>query len=446
METTSIKQLKTIKDQLRVSLKNISPSTYGSQTFGGESEYTARGVVAGIDALTTDLGGLIRAPKRFIQLSSHAERVSLAQQFTNLKKHVDAKQISQVVTTLEQIKPVLRAYGVRTSKGRQEEFVTHIDDMQRKCESLREFIDTLGAKKTEAESLNVDISSVYEDLSTKLDELENRNKQISNIFDESQSNSEIISEKRTKSDEELEEIRSLLIEAKSAKETIEQFSKRVDKRESQLDKQENTTVAYEETLKNYGIAQKKILNEAGRLIESAKTALEYKTAEGISAAFSEKYRESKEDKSTLAWVGSAGVFLVIAVAIGIWIVWEKDLQLDTIVGRLSLIPVLIGASWFCASQYIKQRNIAEDYAYKSVLAKSIVGFSEQLSNENNKGEEYSHYIKSVLSEIHHDPLRKHGTKEKGVDKKPRDIESIVKDIELIKSVSEKFSKNQTKSN
>ena len=42
-----------------------------------------------------------------------------------------------------------------------------------------------------------------------------------------------------------------------------------------------------------------------------------------------------------------------------------------------------------------------------VLAKSIVGFSEQLKkNGTENNEEYIHYIKTSLEEIHKDPLRK----------------------------------------
>jgi hypothetical protein len=31
----------------------------------------------------------------------------------------------------------------------------------------------------------------------------------------------------------------------------------------------------------------------------------------------------------------------------------------------------ISVAWFCAGQYTKLRNIAEDYAYKTMLAQSI---------------------------------------------------------------------------
>jgi hypothetical protein len=48
--------------------------------------------------------------------------------------------------------------------------------------------------------------------------------------------------------------------------------------------------------------------------------------------------------------------------------------------------------------------LAEDYAYKAVLTKSIVAFSEELRKKDETG--YSEYISTVLKEIHQDPLRK----------------------------------------
>lgn len=130
------------------------------------------------------------------------------------------------------------------------------------------------------------------------------------------------------------------------------------------------------------------------------------------------------------------MFLVVAVAIGVWIVSDKELSIETIVARVSLLPMLIAGSWFSATQYIKQKNIAEDYAYKSVLTKSMVGFSEQLSSDSSKGEEYSHYIKSVLSEIHNDPLRKHGER----DGKKDPEENKVDLSKHLKEMSEMYKK------
>ena len=57
----------------------------------------------------------------------------------------------------------------------------------------------------------------------------------------------------------------------------------------------------------------------------------------------------------------------------------------------------------------------DNYTYKMVLAKSIVGFSEQLNNGHDNSVEYKNYIQLALSEIHQDPLRKRSKTDKDVD-------------------------------
>ena len=92
---------------------------------------------------------------------------------------------------------------------------------------------------------------------------------------------------------------------------------------------------------------------------------------------------------------------------GLWILQTAPDQIGLLIGRISLLPLPIIGAIFCANQYTKQKNIIEDYAYKMVLSKAIVGFSEQLKkNGSDTNEEYVHYIKTALEEIHKYPLRK----------------------------------------
>lgn len=113
----------------------------------------------------------------------------------------------------------------------------------------------------------------------------------------------------------------------------------------------------------------------------------------------------------MLWIVGAVVFIVIAISLGVWITFDKIDDTHLVLGRVAIIPLPILAAIFCSNQYVKQKNLIEDYAYKTVLAKSIVGFSEQLKKDasEDKGE-YIHYIKVALEEIHKDPLRKRNTK------------------------------------
>jgi len=423
MTTSSIEQLIEIKDELRKSLPNIKVSEFGDSKYGPENEYTAKGVIAGLDALITDLASLTKAPTKFIQASNHNERTQLVQIFRKSLTDVNNKNLASIAESIDQIKPLMRVYGVRQNGDRKEEFVSHIDELQRKALEFTENLGTFSETINSLDNIKSQIDAYHGNLKERLSQLESEEGRLQKLIEEIEEKNEKINSLLDKFAKQSVEIESLLTDSRSHEEIIDSFSKKVIQREDQLKEQEHRTEKFNEALAQYKYIQEKYLEEASELIESAKIALEYKTAEGLSAAFTEKYNESKNDGSTKGWIIASALFLIAAIGIGIWTVSEKDLEIEAIVARVSLIPMLIAGAWFGASQYIKQKNLAEDYAYKSVLTKSMVGFSEQLSGDKRKGEEYTHYIKSVLNEIHNDPLRRHGIKniyDKVEEKKSKD--------------------------
>ena len=161
-------------------------------------------------------------------------------------------------------------------------------------------------------------------------------------------------------------------------------------------------------------AQKDIINrlhnnlkESETRIKQSKQALGYTTTQGLSTAFNQRYKNTNNKWIMLGFPLGALLFLVASICLGIWLTAGDEISISALIVRISLIPILLSGSFFCASQYTRQKRIAEDYAYKAVLTESLVGFSEQLSNEQNKGEEYTLYIKTVLSQLLVDPQRKH---------------------------------------
>lgn len=408
---TTIVQLRGFRDSIRESIKQIKAADYGDLKYGQEQEYTAKGLIGCVNALVTDLAALLKNPSRFIQLTNYSDRQTIANHFANLNSYVTSKDLTSIATTVDQIKVTMRSFGVRHSIERKEEFLAHVDDMQRKCIELTSYLDELNTIKEKSESLSSEIDQKHEEISSAQTNLVTKTEEIDSLLDQVDDMRKSAKSLLAADEDNSDEIKELLNESKSHKELIDTFAKRIESREAQLDNQEEKTKGYLASLADYSNQQDLHLSKAKELIESAKLALEYKTAEGLSAAFATKYKELKDEKSSYFWIGAAAVFIAVAIGVGVWIVWEKNLSLETIIGRLSLLPILLGATWFCAGQYIKLRNLAEDYAYKSVLAKSMVGFSEQLSNTSAKNEEYSHYIKSVLYEMHNDPLgrRKNGS-------------------------------------
>lgn len=231
----------------------------------------------------------------------------------------------------------------------------------------------------------------------------------------------------------------------SKTEIFNQIEKQTKEQKTILDNNANTIVEHEKTIEIYKETYSEKLLEAEKLIEEAKLALNYKNAEGLSAAFSSQLTNASNNWKTISWIVGASAFIMATLLIGIWIVtgWGMDYNamdgnntrmIYNLIGRLSMIPFTVAGAIFCANQYTKQKNIIEDYAYKTVLAKSIIAFSEELREKSP--ERYAEYLSTILKEIHQDPLRK-----RGKDKEPISLKesqgTIEKVIELLQSAINK---------
>lgn len=375
MDTLTITQLRTHRDEIKKNLRGIKISEYAGQKFGNEQEYVAKGIVAGIEAILIDISALTGATSKFIQKSTHFERTQLVQYITDLSSYVSNKDLQQLALTIDQIKPVIRDIGIRHTNERKDAFDDYINDLQKNASNLSQNINYVAAIKSEGSELKEKIDSLHHQLTEKLDSLNEQEETLEQLIASSTENREklegMLSDDQTRS----EKIEELLSTSKIHSEVIGGFSKKISARESQLEDQEVSTDKYSEKLQEFESSHEEYLASANQLIEKSKLALEYTTAEGLSAAFTAQYNRANGSPSKIGWLISASVFVVASVGIGIWVAFEQGLELPAVVSRISLLPILIGDAWFSAGQYVKQKNIAEDYAYKSVLAKSIETFA-----------------------------------------------------------------------
>ncbi|MBN2890353.1 MAG: hypothetical protein JXL97_00665 [Bacteroidales bacterium] len=171
------------------------------------------------------------------------------------------------------------------------------------------------------------------------------------------------------------------------------------------------------------------------LINQAEKALNLKSAEGVSAAFSSYLTSSNDKKNLRNWMIGASVFILSALALTVWIVSGKWIEhpdaISSIIGRVVAVAISITGATFCAKQYVKQKNILEDYAYKSVLSKSIIAYTEEIKKRDST--KVADYLTQVLGEIHQDPLRqreKHDEKENGVST-PDLMDKLTRIIEIL---------------
>lgn len=143
------------------------------------------------------------------------------------------------------------------------------------------------------------------------------------------------------------------------------------------------------------------------IMAQANAALETSTTVSVGGFFKDQYDIAK--KWMPVWPSLALVFLVGAI----WICVDtlKDMkpgtleagsELPYLIARFCIAPLFLLGVWFCTNQYIKQKNITEDYAYKKVLSLSLIGFKSEIQKTGEANT--TGFIKSLLKEILRSPL------------------------------------------
>lgn len=155
-----------------------------------------------------------------------------------------------------------------------------------------------------------------------------------------------------------------------------------------------------------------VLLQAEEVLGKASTA-------ALGQYFKEQYDHSK--KHLWIWPTTSLLFLIGAIVLCIATVFPSLLSPSTgninevsfIISRLVISPLFLVGAWFCATQYVKRKNIIEDYAYKKVLSLSLLSFKSEI--EKTGEQNTTEFIRAVQNEIIKSPLesldRKHHKKE-----------------------------------
>lgn len=383
--------------------------------YGSEKEYSINSIIHTIQNLLGDVAYLVNSHNVFLSIYTYSEREKIKTQLNQVSQHLHNRNNHYVVSVLEELKTLMRIWNVRIDK--------------RKLEGFNDELEHTRQLKASIENDMIDVKSIMEKVNAAHEEILMHKEQLESCLGDIRKQQETLRIMQTDEQAELSSIKETLKTVSNneqiisqnlektnlAKKIFDDFLQKISERESQLQQQESETSKYNDALKNFASDYAVKLEEAKMLINEAKAALNYKNAEGLSAAFSEQLEETKSKKNTIGWLAGAIIFLGITILIGVWIItgWWIDTTASTenqmllnLIGRLSMIPFTITGSIFCANQYTKQKNLIEDYAYKTTIAKSMVAFSEELRNKDP--ERYAEYISTILKEIHQDPLRRRG--------------------------------------
>lgn len=447
METRTINEIKSTLDSIRQSLDAYREHHKNQGTdmdtcnYGSENEYNLKGIIGGIKNVLTDVSFLVRSHNLFFKLSAYNERTEIKQLLQNLNNGLVNKNVTNIINNLDLLKIRLRTYNLRNDRNRYVDYNEALDTLCRKAIALEEGIQDVKMKLEEAEKTYTEIQGKQEEYNEIIQKLEDKKNEFAEDYDsfvKEVGDFKTLAEK-AKTNEQV--ISDYLKQVEEDREVFNEFVEKIENREKVLVKQNEETTNYEKKLEAFDQDQQKKLNEVAALIEKARQALQYTTAAGMSAAFQEQYDKTNNIWSKRWWLVAAVAFLILTLGIGVWIVtgWgineDNSTQLFSLIGRMSMVPFTILAAIFCANQYVKQKNLAEDYAYKAVLTKSIVAFSEELREKDDKS--YSEYISTVLKEIHQDPLRKRSSKEKDEITIKETTGILGKALDIIQSFTQK---------
>lgn len=438
----SIQTIREKRDEIREKIKALNLKNYENQGFGAENEYTYKGLIGGVESLLTDLSTLTQYENKFIKLSNYSERKQIADNLINILSYLESP--ANLYSYIENLKIILRSYNIRNFSENLIQFEKEIDDVKRARVELEEVLAISSELEEKITDKSDEIVKLYDEAEEKLDDIQKKFKDIkdelesvSRKTEDAQSLNEELEEIKKTADSYLTDITDFRTKSESNQKLIDNFATKIQDRDKRLTELEQKIIENNATLVKYEEEREKILKEAEALIESAKTALNYKTAEGLSASFSEQYKNSNGFWVSAGWISGAIACLLITVFLGVWFLYfmNEENKWFLIVGRLLLLPIPIIGAIFCANQYTKQKNITEDYAYKTVIAKSIVGFSEQLKKNSTDNSEYITYIAKALEEIHKDPLRarEHNSSKVKLDKTQLDklVETLPKLLEFL---------------
>lgn len=401
--------IQNISDQIKIvkdSLNNFKETQKSQQTSLDDlivEEISVNDILEDSNFILKQLNYLINAHKVFSRISTYSERQNINTYLGNLNSYLSQNEFNGISTQINLLKSLLRNFHTFFQKDYISDFFLELNKLQKQEKEIQTLLDNTKETENSISTQKESIDTVFNNLDEKRDEVETNIQNLEEKY-------ENLTTKLDDAVEKEKEITDLLTESKSHEEIITNFSSRVEKREAQLDKQEIRTSEYEKKLDEFNEQQADILKEAQNLIEQAKTALKYKTVEGISASMQAQYDEANNKKVLIGWLVSAVFFIMITLGLGIWLVSDSNLKdsenaIALVMGRIALLPIALAGAIFSAKQYAKQKNIIEDYAYKMVIAKSIVGFSEQLLKVKETNEGYQTYIKKVFEELLQDPLR-----------------------------------------
>ncbi|MDQ0432652.1 putative nuclease with TOPRIM domain [Pantoea agglomerans] len=324
---------------------------------------------------------------------------------------------------------------------------------------LNNKIEKRGEDK-EIEAINIRIKEIYYEVSAtyeklkgdidkatlltnKLEELEERQRKLISRLN---INNDAYKEKISVVDVAYEKVEDFTKKISSYNNASDNFKAEIVKLDASYNVLSNKFISLDQTLSEKQQKLDTILTQAESVLGKASTA-------ALGQFFKEQYEHSKQ----FLWIWPLMGFAFLSGAILICVITvfpglintgpSKDIlpgidETAFIISRLVVSPLFLVGAWFCATQYVKRKNIIEDYGYKKVLSLSLLSFKAEI--EKTGVQNTTEFIRAVQNELIKSPLdsldRKHLKRESDFLK---NLQSEVMSG-MLKNVSSAFERDKDK--
>lgn len=349
-------------------------------------------------------------------------RVPILNNLKILESH--SSNIDKVIEVIETIRDLIEATSLERKLIQDWDIKGDLVQLSKLKSSYTRFNNKFKETKKNLEFIDdkkEELDVVFNNASYKLETLSNNNEKASKELKSIETKNLDAQNLSEKLKEKQKEIESLKLNITTFSDNIEEYKTQIDKIETRA----KEVVSLDEKIES--------------LVHDAENALQLKSAEGISGAFSRQHLQASKWGNYWFWIIAATVFIITAISLTIWAITGEGIKnpdsFGSIAGRIVAVGIAVSGAAFCARQYVKQKNIAEDYAYKAVLSKSIIAFADEIATSDDDGSQVSSYLSKVLDEIHKDPLRSRKEKSDKVLLSKENLESIAKLINAAKGTT-----------
>lgn len=272
----------------------------------------------------------------------------------------------------------------------------------------------------------------YTQLGQLKDELEAYKNSLSTSQQEANGIIESIKGIQSESQTQIETIKQVANEINAAKETIEQTRAQAEEKRDSISTLEAKVIEQSQKLTEGEQKYTELTTQISELKEEVKKQLTVATAGTLAGSFASRQKDLKFGRRL--WLFFFVISAITFVVTG-YIVIEQIIHANLLNSPLPLVRIFITIPLFyvvkfCADSYRKERDLEEEYAFKSAVSLSLAGYQKLLKDElpDGSNQQVIDFITSSISRIYSPPR-------KGDNKKTKEEKDFLDEIiELIKQI------------